>query len=175
MRAKILDTTRDRDYGEVRTGDVLELDDATFQRFKAIGLAETTDEFPHRAVAADPRFASPDRTEPVYDAAITRDSVGAFVGGTPPGVEHPSNVAPEVAFKMHQLEVENARLRAQLEGTPEPDQGTNGAAPVDDLTDAQKQKLIDAGLDDRAKIAAASDDDLAKAGLTKAAIAKLRG
>lgn len=179
-RAKLLDTTQERDLGELRRGDVVDLDQATFDRFKAIGLVEATDEFPHRAVAAEPRFAAPD--QPVYDAMVTRPvpvppadaNVGNFIGGTPPGVSHPLNVAPEIALKLHQQEQEIKRLQAMLAGTPAPE-GDDAKAPVDGLTEKQQEALIAAGYDDAAKVAAASDEDLAKAGLSKAAIAKLRG
>lgn len=186
MRVKIKDTTKHADYGELYAGDVVEVKDEDAQRWVSIGLAEPTDADLKRRVAQETAFFNEQaRQGGVYDAMVTRADaaplgVGSFIGGTPDGASHPTNVAPEVQHILYQKDAEIAQLRPQLAGQ-------DGAAlPADEtpadpldglpLTDAQKSALKEAGYDTPEKIAAASDDQLhGVPGVADATIAKLRG
>jgi hypothetical protein len=160
MRVKIKDTTSSGEYGALRAGDVVDVDNQTAERWCNAGLAEEAKGAEvHRAVAQEPRFA---QDKPVYDQIVDRRSLG----------EYPTNVVPEVQEMLVAKDDEIARLRAQLAAKEGGD-----AHPLAryGLDDKHRDALFDAGYDHPDKVAAASDDDLLKAGLPKAGLAKVRG
>jgi uncharacterized small protein (DUF1192 family) len=160
MRVKIKDVTSSSEYGALRVGDVVDVDDASAERWCNSGIAEAAKGAePHRTVPAPPRFAS---EGPHYGQVIDRRSLG----------DYPTNVVPEVQERLKAQDDEIARLRAQLAAKEGGD-----AHPLAryGLDDKHRDALFDAGYDHPDKVAAASDDDLLKAGLPKAGLAKVRG
>lgn len=100
-RVRMLDLTRDRDYGRLDPGDVLEVDDARASQWGSLGLAEAAgdaavtnrSEARGEVVGVNPASLRPDTARAAVEADLLRDRIRGGVGlRTMPT---PGNFTPE--------------------------------------------------------------------------------